>query len=267
MTSLIYIQNYKIGVIVMDRLKDKVAFITGGASGLGKSTAISLASEGAKIVIGDLDEAKGKQVVAEIQSSGGESLFIPLNVTNEEDWKNAIDETIGKFGKLDILVNSAGISITENIENSSIEDMNKSYAVNVVGPFLGMKESIKVMKEHGGSIINIGSMSGVLGLSKAAAYSTTKGALRLLTKSVAMHCAKSGYNIRVNNVNPSYVKTPMLEKVYSDKEIDNLKNMIPLGRLAEVSDITNNIIYLASEESSFVTGSDQNLDGGMTAGK
>lgn len=251
----------------MDRLKDKVAFITGGASGLGRSAAISFVNEGANIVISDLNEEKGKQVVEEIQSNGGKALFVLLNVTSEENWKAAIHQTVEEFGKLDILVNSAGISVIKNIEDSSVEDMNKSYAVNVVGPFLGMKESIKVMKEHGGSIINIASMSGILGLKQAAPYSTTKGALRLLTKSVAMHCATAGYNIRVNNVNPSYIKTPMLEQVYTEKEIDGLIDLIPLGRMGTISDITNNMIYLALDESSFITGTDQILDGGMPAGK
>lgn len=248
----------------MGRLQDKVAIVTGGASGIGSETVDHLLEEGAKVVIADLDEEGGKAKESEINDKD-RALFVKLDVASEDGWKTAVKEVVDHFGRLDYLVNSAGISISKNIEDSTVDDFNQSFAINVLGSFLGMKETIKYIKENesGGSIVNIGSLSGVVGLKAAAPYSTSKGAVRLLSKSAAGHAAAQGYNIRINCVNPNYINTPMLQKVYTDEQIDGLKDSVPLGRLSEVRDVTNAIVYLLSDESSFLTGADLDLDGGM----
>lgn len=251
----------------MGRLENKVAIITGGASGLGKHAVSMMLAEGAKVVIADLNDELGKKVQDELAQQFHDKVhFVKLDVTDETMWQQTIDEVISKFNQIDILVNSAGISISKNIEAMSLGDLRKSLAINVEGPYLGMKAVIEVMKNHGGSIINIGSMAGVMGLSQAMPYSTSKGALRLMTKSVAVYCAKKGYNIRVNTVNPAYIRTPMLEGVYNDEQIEGLKTLIPLGKLGDMADVSNAIIYLSSDESSFMTGVDINIDGGINAG-
>ncbi|TDM14926.1 glucose 1-dehydrogenase [Macrococcus bovicus] len=252
----------------MGRLDSKVAIITGGASGLGKHAVSMMLAEGAKVVIADLNDDLGRKVCDELSRQFQDKVhFVKLDVTDERMWQQTIDETISKFDQIDILVNSAGISISKNIEAMSLEDLRKSLAINVEGPYLGMKAVIEVMKSHGGSIINIGSMAGVVGLSQAMPYSTSKGALRLMTKSVAVYCAKQGYNIRVNTVNPAYIRTPMLEGVYNDEQIEGLKTLIPLGKLGTMADVSQAIVYLSSDESSFITGVDINIDGGVNAGK
>lgn len=250
----------------MARLSNKTALITGSGSGLGRHTALVFAREGANVVVSDINEAQGLDTVAEIEKAGGKALFVKLNVIDEENWQQAVQVAVAHFGALDILINSAGIVISKNIEDSTLEDLRKSFALNVEGPFLGMKAAAEVMKERGGSIVNIASMSGVMGLSKAAPYSTSKGAVRLLSKSAAVHFAKQGYNIRVNILNPSYVRTPMLESVYSDEQIQHLEKFVPLGRLASLDDIANALLFLASDESTFITGFDMNVEGGLGAG-
>ncbi|MFA9485731.1 glucose 1-dehydrogenase [Moraxella haemolytica] len=249
------------------RLQDKIAIITGAGSGLGAYTAKAFAEQGASVVIADINKEAGLQTEQEILANDGKAVFIPLDVTSETSWASLVEQTITTFGKLDVLVNSAGIVISKPIEDSSLEDLKKSFALNVEGPFLGIKAVAPAMRQNGGgSIVTIASMSGILGLSRAAPYSTSKGAVRLLCKSAAMDFAKKGDNIRVNIVNPSYVRTPMLESVYSDEQIKSLESFVPLGRLGSLDDVANAIIYLASDESSFVTGFDLNLDGGFTAG-
>lgn len=253
----------------MGRLSNKVAIITGGASGLGEVTARRMVENDAKVVIADLNEELGNKVADDINKDGeGKALFVKLDVTSEEGWKDAVQKTIDEFGRLDVLVNSAGISIAKTVEDSTIDDFRKSFAINVEGPFLDSNESVKYMKENenGGSIINIVSIAGLRGLQNAAPYSTTKGALRLLTVATAVYYANQNYNVRVNGVYPSYIRTPMLEDVYSDEEIEKLKDLIPIGYLGAPENVADNIVYLASDESMYVTGTEQILDGGLTAG-
>lgn len=248
------------------RLANKVALITGAGSGLGEYAAEVFAKQGAKIVVTDINEETGNRVAETVRQNGGDAIFLKLNVTDAQNWQEVVEQTIAKFGVLDILINSAGISIPKNIEDTTLDDLRKSFALNVEGPFLGIQAVTPVMKGRGGSIVNIASMAGLMGLSRACSYSTSKGAVRLMSKSAAVHFAKSGYNIRVNNLNPSYVKTPMLEGVFNDEQIKGLESLVPLGRLASLDDIGNALIYLASDESAFMTGFDFNVEGGFQAG-
>ncbi|AKG15152.1 SDR family NAD(P)-dependent oxidoreductase [Moraxella bovoculi] len=250
------------------RLLDKVALITGAGSGLGEYSAKAFAKQGAKIIITDINEELGNQVANTINADGGQAIFARLDVTNEQSWVEAVKIATDQFGKIDILINSAGMACSKNIEDSTIEDLRKSFALNTEGPFLGMKAVAPVMaKNGGGSIINIASMAGMVGLANATPYSTSKGATRLLSKSAASYYAQKGYNIRVNNLNPAYVVTPMLESVYTEEQIDSLANIFPLKRIASLDDVANALIYLASDESSFVTGFDLNLDSGYLSMK
>lgn len=249
------------------RLHNKTAILTGAGSGLGAYTAKAFAREGAAVVVTDIDETLGRQVAQEIEAAGGRAVFAPLDVTDEAAWARVTAAALDSFGKIDILINSAGIVVSKSIEESTLEDLRKSFALNVEGPFLGIRAVAPAMRRNGGgAIVTIASMSGILGLSRAAPYSTSKGAVRLLSKSAAVHFAKKGDNIRVNTVNPSYVRTPMLESVYSAEQIQALESFVPLGRLGSLDDVADAVIYLASDESAFVTGFDLNLDGGFTAG-
>lgn len=252
----------------MMRLFNKVALITGAASGLGEYSAKVFAKQGSKLVITDINETLGNQVAEAINNDSGEAIFIPLNVTDEQNWANAVKEAVDKFGRLDILINSAGIATSKSIEDCSIEDLRRAFALNTEGPFLGIKAVAPIMKQNGGgSIVNIASMAGILGLANAAPYSISKGATRLLSRSAASYYAQQGANIRVNNLNPAYVKTPMLESIYTAEQIEGLESMFPLKRLADLDDVANALIYLASDESSFITGFDLNLDSGFISTK
>lgn len=249
------------------RLQNKIALITGAGSGLGAYAAKVFAKEGAKIVVSDINEELGLAIAKEINDNGGQAIFVALNVLEEASWATAVQKTLDSFGKIDILINSAGIAVTKSILDASIDEMRKSFALNVEGPFLGMKAVAEPMKNGGGgAIVNIASMAGILGLSRATPYSTSKGAVRSLSKSAAVFFAKSGYNIRVNILNPSYVRTPMLESVATEERIKELASVSPLNGLASLDDVANALVYLASDESSFMTGFDFNLDGGYQAG-
>ena len=248
------------------RLEGKVAFISGGARGIGAAEARLFAKEGARVAIGDVLEAEGRQVEAEIDEAGGEALFIRLDVTSEANWQEAIAATVERFGKLDILVNNAGILPEFNpIDQTPTEDWNRVMDINATGVFLGMKAAIPEMhKARGGSIINISSKSGMVGEPMIqAGYNASKGAVRLLTKSAAIQYAKEG--IRVNSVHPGAIATPMTEAMFSDPEWDKFRRLIPLGRYAEPEEVAYGVLYLASDESSYVTGSELVIDGGSTA--
>lgn len=256
----------------MKRVNNKVALVTGGASGLGRSSAILLAREGAKVVVSDLDEAQGHEVVKHIQEEGGDAIFIKQDVASENSWKDMMKAIANTYGKLHIVANSAGIGVGGNVEEVSLEDWKRLMAINLDGVFLGTKYGIQAMREHGegGSIINFSSIEGIVGDPNLPAYNASKGGVTLFTKSAALHCAKAGYRIRINSIHPGYIWTPMVENYLKQqgsveegkKYLDSLH---PLGHVGEPDDIGYGVVYLASDESKFVTGSELVIDGGYTA--
>ncbi|BAK85203.1 oxidoreductase [Komagataeibacter medellinensis NBRC 3288] len=256
---------------MMGRVSAKVALVTGAALGIGKATALLLAREGAKVVVADMKEQEGHAVVAEIEAAGGEALFVSLNVTVEEDWSKAMTAIKARFGRLDIAVNNAGIAYTGTVESTSLADWRRVQAVNLDGVFLGTRYAVEAMKpQGGGSIINLSSIEGLVGDPTLAAYNASKGGVRLFTKSAALHCARSGYRIRVNSVHPGYIWTPMVQGLTADTPDQEaarqkLIDLHPLGHLGEADDIAYGILFLASDESKFMTGSELVIDGGYTA--
>ncbi len=246
------------------RLQGKVALITGAASGIGRACVALFHAEGAKVAAADVNE-KG---LAEL---GDADLKLKLDVTDEARWKAVVDEVVAKLGRLDILVNSAGIGVKGNIEDSTLADWRKVNAVNVEGTFLGCREAVRAMKgEGGGSIVNLSSVAGIIGDANTLAYCASKGAVRLLTKSAALHCGRRGYNIRINSVHPSFADTAMVQELIAstrnpDKTREGLSRASALGRLGKAEEVANAILYLASDESSFTTGAEIVVDGGLTA--
>jgi 3(or 17)beta-hydroxysteroid dehydrogenase len=255
----------------MGRTQDKVAIVTGGSVGLGKAQANMLAREGAKVVITDIKEQDGLKVADEINSDGGTAIFMKHDVASEDEWKATIGRTLDKYNRLDVLVNNAGVAFSDNVEETSLEDWKKLMTVNLDGVFLGTKYAVKEMKKSkGGSIINMSSIEGLVGDPNFPAYNASKGGVRLLTKSAALHCANSGYNIRVNSVHPGYIWTPMVENyLKSQGDIEEgkkkLADMHPIGHIGEPDDIAYAVVYLASDEAKFMTGAEIVIDGGYTA--
>ena len=248
------------------RLEGKVAFVSGGARGMGAAEAKLFASEGAKVVIGDVLEDEGRKVEAEINETGGDAVFIPLDVASESDWQRAVSTTVERFGKLDILVNNAGIAVWGVMEDTTNEDWDRVMAVNAKGVFLGTKAAIPEMRKAGGGpIINISSVSGLIGQeSVQPVYNASKGAVRIFTKAAAVQYAKEG--IRVNSVHPGSVNTKMIaDRINSPEGRERSRSITPLGRVAEPIEIAYGVLYLASDEASFVTGSELVIDGGFTA--
>jgi 3(or 17)beta-hydroxysteroid dehydrogenase len=245
----------------MGRVAGKVAIVTGGASGMGKADARLLAREGACVVIADLNETDG-QLVAE--SIGENALFLRLDVSDEDNWKTVIATTIEKFGRLDILVNNAGMIMLGSIVDTDLADWRKINAVNSDGVFLGCKHAIPVMAESGGgSIINMSSVAAIHGQSFVAAYTASKGAVRSLTKSIAMFCKEQKNGIRCNSIHPDGVKTPMVVKVALGKDVAtqaDLDEVGNFGNMCEPEEIANLVLYLASDESGFVNGSEMLID-------
>jgi len=247
------------------RLDGKVALISGGARGMGAEEARIFAREGAKVVVADVSEDEGKAVEAQISEAGGEVLFVLLDVTKEEDWASAVDQAVARFGKLDVLVNNAGISSRSFTDDSGIDGWDRIMEVNSKGVFLGTRATIpKMLEAGGGSIINISSIYGMVGSATSSAYHASKGAVRIFTKSTAIQYASE--NIRANSVHPGFVDSPMTRAHHDVPGINEERvGKTPLGRMGQPEDIAAGILYLASEESSFVTGSELVIDGGMTA--
>ena len=247
------------------RLEGKVALITGGARGQGAAEARLFASEGAAVVIADVLDQEGTRVAAEIAEAGGQSDYVHLDVTNEDDWSQAVAGLVAKFGKLDILVNNAGIWRGTAVEETTVEEWDTVLDVNAKGVFLGTKAAIPEMrKAGGGSIINISSTAGLTGSRTSTAYSASKGAVRLFSKSTAIQYAAEG--IRANSIHPGPVDTDMGDQVWPDAFRRNqVLGRTPLDRLGTPQDIAYGALYLASDESSFVTGSELVIDGGLTA--
>ena len=251
----------------MGRLDGKVAFISGGARGMGAEEARLFAREGAKVAIGDVLEEDGRRVEAEINESGGDCLFLRLDVTSEANWQSAIAATVSRFGALHILVNNAGIGgVGGLVEDTPVEDWELVMDINAKGVFLGTKAAIPEMQAAGGgSIINISSQLGIVATDNTSPmYHASKGAVRILTKSTAIQFAPDG--IRANSVHPGPVNTAMTERRREDPEAFALmRSRIPLGRFAEPIEIANAVLYLASDESGYVTGSEVVVDGGWIA--
>ena len=248
----------------MGRLDGKVAIITGGARGQGEVEARLFAQEGAKVVFGDILDDEGRQVEAAIRQAGGEAAYVHLDVTREADWQKAVETAVSRYGKLDILVNNAGILSRDGIEETTLELWNTVMAVNATGVFLGTRYAIPEMrKAGGGSIVNISSISGMIALG-GPAYNASKGAVRVFTKVTAVRHADD--NIRCNSIHPGPVRTAMTESTYSDpdKLAQRLRSM-PLGRLGTSEDIAYGVLYLASDEAAYMTGSELVIDGGYTA--
>lgn len=247
------------------RVEGKVAVISGGARGIGAATAKLLAQEGAAVVIADVLEEEGMATEAEITESGGRAVFMKLDVTDEENWKEVISATVAAYGKLDVVVNNAGISGRTTVEETPAENWDRVMEVNGKGVFLGTKLAIpELRKAGGGSIINISSIYGIVGSETSASYHASKGAVRIFTKSAAIQYAGEG--IRVNSVHPGFVDSPMTAVAHALPEVHDLRvGRTPLGRMGTPEDIAAGILYLASDESSFVTGSELVIDGGMTA--
>jgi NAD(P)-dependent dehydrogenase (short-subunit alcohol dehydrogenase family) len=246
------------------RLENKVAFISGGARGMGAAEARLFSGEGCKVVIGDLRDELGRQVEAEINELGGECLFVHLDVTDEQSWNDAVAAAVARFGKLDILVNNAGIYRPERVENTTTENWDTTMSVNAKGVFLGTKAAIpELRKAGGGSIVNISSVAGLVGNHISSAYTASKGAVRLFTKSTAIQHAVDG--IRCNSVHPGTIETDMTADLLAGEGREDRLSRTPLGRLGQADDIAYGVLFLASDESSFMTGSELVIDGGLFA--
>jgi 3(or 17)beta-hydroxysteroid dehydrogenase len=249
------------------RVQGKVAIITGAASGIGRASAEHLAREGAKVVLTDRNEQEGEKAAAAL---GSPHYFRPLDVTDEAGWSAVVEEAVEKFGKVDVLVNSAGIGYMADIEHATVKEFRRMYAVNVEGVFLGCRAVFGPMKRAGGgSIINISSVAGLVGDGALVGYCASKGAVRLLSKSVALHGAK-GHKIRCNSVHPSFIDTPMVDSMHeamggNEKAREHLANASPMRRLGTVDEVAYLIVYLASDESTFTNGAELVVDGGLTA--
>ena len=250
----------------MGRLDGKVAIISGGARGQGAEEARLMAKEGAKVVFGDILDDLGKQVEASITEAGLEATYVHLDVTREGEWKSAVETAVGKYGGLHVLVNNAGILIRKSIEETTEEEWDRIMAVNVKGVFFGTKHAIPAMRNSGGgSIVNISSTAGlVANLEGSPSYTATKGAVRLFTKATAIQYAKDG--IRCNSVHPGPIDTEMIRDTVTDPDRWAARmRRLPMGRIGTAADIAYGVLYLASDESSFVTGTELVIDGGTTA--
>ncbi|MEM1114784.1 MAG: glucose 1-dehydrogenase [Pseudomonadota bacterium] len=254
-----------------ERLAGKTAMITGAGSGLGEATAKRFAQEGATVFVTDLDADAAERVVSEINATGASAHARQQDVTGEERWDDLMSELEVDHGGLQILVNNAGIVVPGSVEEASLAEWRQVQAVNSDAVFLGCRAAVRTMKKSGGSIINISSIEGLVGEPNIAAYNASKGAVRLLTKSAALYCAREGYGIRVNSIHPGFILTPMVERGFEQMHEDQAMEMmarvneeIPLGSLGEPLDIANACLFLASDESKYMTGSELVIDGGYT---
>lgn len=249
----------------MGRVSGKVAIVTGASSGMGKADAQLLVREGAKVVLADMNDEDGQKVA---DSLGDSAIYLHLNVSDEDNWISVIAQTVETFGGLDILVNNAGIMLMGSVVDTTLEDYRKINAVNNDGVFLGCKHAIPAMeKTGGGSIVNMSSVAAMSGVSFAAGYSASKGAVMALTKSIAMHCKSSGNNIRCNSIHPDGVKTPMVVKVATGRDHatpEEIEQIGKMGNMCDPEDIANLVLYLASDESRFVTGAEMVIDNAAT---
>ncbi len=249
----------------MTRLDGKVALITGGAAGIGRETALRFAKEGAKVVITDVNEEDGQKVLEEIKKETQDALFLKHDVTKEEDWKSVVSEVADKFNRIDVLFNNAGIYIIKPITETDVETWDKLMDINVKGVFLGMKHVLPEMeKNNSGSIINASSLAGLMGTANHVLYGASKGAVRVMTKDAAAEYANKG--IRINSIHPGYIETGMADYASEATKMskEELDATYPLGRMGKPHEVSNLVLFLASDESSFSTGSEFVIDGGSS---
>ncbi len=253
----------------MGRVQDKVCVVTGGARGLGLAAAELLLAEGAKVLLTDVDTAEGEKQATRL---GERAMFMQQDATDPERWNAVLDAAIEKWGKLDVLVNNAGIAIIQDVEASSMDAWKKTLDINLTAVFLGTQAAIARMKASQGSIVNIASIEGLIGEPLVPAYNASKGGVRIFSKSSAIHCARAGYKIRINNVCPGFAETALVAGAVGTLSAEEgeafgarILGRIPMGRFAQPSEIAPAILFLASDESSYMTGSDLVVDGGMTA--
>jgi 3(or 17)beta-hydroxysteroid dehydrogenase len=249
----------------MGRVTGKVALVTGAASGMGRADAVALAAEGASVVVADLNEEAGQAVAAEI---GDAAIFMRLDVTDEENWQQVIADTVARFGGLHILVNNAGLMLLGSVVDTSLDDYRKTNAVNSEGVFLGCKHAVPALAASGGgSIINMSSVAAMQGMSFVTAYSASKGAVRALTKSVALYCKEQRNGVRCNSIHPDGVKTPMVVKVATGQDTATREEIEKVARgtnMCEPEDIANLVLFLASDESRFINGAEMMIDDAAT---
>ncbi|GMK40508.1 3-alpha-hydroxysteroid dehydrogenase [Paenibacillus sp. CCS19] len=249
------------------RLDGKTALITGGATGIGRTTAIRFAKEGARVVVTDINEAGASETAALIQANGGEAISFRLDVGSEENWKQIVQDVVKSYGTIDILFNNAGIYVIKPLFETSIEDWNRMLSINVTGVFLGMKHVIPIMaRNKKGSVINASSIAGLTGAPGHTMYGASKGAVRIMTKDAAMEFATLG--VRVNSIHPGYINTAMVE--YASETTKQSKEQLgqavsPMGHVGTTEDVANLVLFLASDESSYITGAEHVIDGGATA--
>jgi 3(or 17)beta-hydroxysteroid dehydrogenase len=253
------------------RLEGKIALVTGGARGIGRATCLRFAAEGALVLVSDLDLEAAREVAATIETSGGRAEALALDVTDEAAWAALIAAVAGRHGRLDVLVNNAGIVLPGNAEEATLADWRSTQAVNGEGVFLGTRAAIELMKAGGGSIINLSSIEGLIGEPKTAAYNYSKGGVRIFTKSAALYCASQGYGIRVNSVHPGFIATELVERALASVPeaeaqamVERVLHETPLGHMGEPIDIANACLFLASDESRYMTGAELVIDGGYT---
>ncbi len=257
----------------MNRLDGKVAFLSGAARGIGAETAKLMVSAGAKVAIGDVLDERGRQTAKEI---GESALYVHLDVTSEASWAEAMDATARKFGKIDVLVNNAGIFNGKGVEEASLDDWHKLVAVNLTGVVLGTRAALPHLKKTKGNIVNLASIAGLVGSQLDPLYSLTKGGVTLFTKSTALEFGRKGYGIRVNSIHPGLIETDMGEKTFvmraqqqgtndTEKARQATLGLHPIGRLGVALDIAKGIVFLASDDASFMTGAGLVVDGGWTA--
>ncbi|MDE1544041.1 glucose 1-dehydrogenase [Dechloromonas agitata] len=266
----------------MNRLNEKIVLVTGAARGIGAATASALAEEGAKVLVCDILDAAGAALAQSIRDQGGESLYCHLDVTRENDWTTAAQQAAQHFGGLDVLVNNAGIYLGKSFEEVSLAEWQRLCDINLTGVVIGIKSLLPLLRErassseHGGAIVNMSSVAGLVGAATDPLYSLTKGGITLLTKALAVDFGQRGYRLRVNSVHPGAVDTEMGRQTFAarakalatdDLEIARRQSIDahPIGRLGTVKDIAQAVVYLASDEASFVTGASLAVDGGFTA--
>lgn len=258
------------------RVEGKIALVTGGAQGLGAATARLLAREGARVAITDVNEAGAQALAAALnETRKGSAAAFRHDVTGEDDWVRVLDATDKAFGGLHVLVNNAGIGLTKDLEDITLEEWRRVHAIDLDGVFLGCKHAVKLMARTvkatglGGSIVNISSISGIIAGHNMAAYNSAKAGVRHLSKSVALYCARRDYGIRSNSVHPVFIATPILdplvERLGREEAYAKLGRQVPLGRIGEPDDVAYAVLYLASDESKFVTGAELKVDGGISA--
>lgn len=252
----------------MSRLTGKCALVTGAARGIGKASALAMAAEGAKVVMTDVLDDEGEASAEEVRAAGGEAWYFHQDVTDEAEWSATFERAEEAAGALGILMNNAGIVAVGSIEDATLEQWRQVMTVNAEAVFLGTREGVRHMKDHGGgSIINVSSIEGLVGNPLLAAYNASKGAVRLLTKSAALHCANHNYGIRINSIHPGVIMTklvaaalPLAPEGYAEE----LLAEVPAGRFGEAQDIAGGVVFLASDDSAYMTGTELTMDGGYT---